>query len=120
MSLGRCARGLGRCAAAAPRASRVGSCADGSCTQLPVASLRAACGVPARRPAVAGLGTSVRPRTAPPLGAAVLGPGRCSFALSRQSQVLMERFLASTLPAGAISHLNYAQKVAQIPDGRCR
>ena len=37
------------------------------------------------------------------------------FALSRQSQVLIERFLASTLPAGAISHLNYAQKVAQIP-----
>ncbi|MFF8590618.1 murein biosynthesis integral membrane protein MurJ [Streptomyces sp. NPDC015220] len=37
------------------------------------------------------------------------------FALCRQSQVLVERFLASTLPAGAISHLNYAQKVAQIP-----
>ncbi|GAB2743323.1 murein biosynthesis integral membrane protein MurJ [Streptomyces bullii] len=37
------------------------------------------------------------------------------FALCRQSQVLIERFLASTLPAGAISHLNYAQKVAQMP-----
>ncbi|MFD5496452.1 murein biosynthesis integral membrane protein MurJ [Streptomyces sp. NPDC127091] len=37
------------------------------------------------------------------------------FALCRQSQVLVERFLASALPAGAISHLNYAQKVAQIP-----
>ncbi|MGA5202422.1 lipid II flippase MurJ [Streptomyces variegatus] len=37
------------------------------------------------------------------------------FALCRQSQVLAERFLASGLPAGAISHLNYAQKVAQIP-----
>ncbi|MFD5799136.1 murein biosynthesis integral membrane protein MurJ [Streptomyces diastatochromogenes] len=37
------------------------------------------------------------------------------FALCRQSQVLIERFLASNLPAGAISHLNYAQKVAQIP-----
>ncbi|MGW0336820.1 murein biosynthesis integral membrane protein MurJ [Streptomyces sp. NPDC003011] len=37
------------------------------------------------------------------------------FALCRQSQVLVERFLASTLPAGAISHLNYAQKIAQIP-----
>ncbi|MDQ0930692.1 murein biosynthesis integral membrane protein MurJ [Streptomyces turgidiscabies] len=37
------------------------------------------------------------------------------FTLTRQSQVLIERFLASTLPAGAISHLNYAQKVAQIP-----
>ncbi|WP_369195807.1 murein biosynthesis integral membrane protein MurJ [Streptomyces djakartensis] len=37
------------------------------------------------------------------------------FALCRQSQVLIERFLGSTLPAGAISHLNYAQKIAQIP-----
>ena len=37
------------------------------------------------------------------------------FALCRQSQVLIERFLASPLPPGAISHLNYAQKVAQIP-----
>ncbi|MEU9290862.1 lipid II flippase MurJ [Streptomyces sp. NPDC048275] len=37
------------------------------------------------------------------------------FALCRQSQVLVERFLASALPSGAISHLNYAQKVAQIP-----
>ncbi|NJP69236.1 lipid II flippase MurJ, partial [Streptomyces spiramenti] len=37
------------------------------------------------------------------------------FALSRQAQVLVERFLASGLPAGAISHLNYAQKVAQLP-----
>ncbi|MGA5062835.1 murein biosynthesis integral membrane protein MurJ [Streptomyces exfoliatus] len=38
-----------------------------------------------------------------------------AFSLSRQSQTLIERFLASPLPAGAISHLNYAQKVAQIP-----
>ncbi|MHC0430735.1 murein biosynthesis integral membrane protein MurJ [Streptomyces sp. O3] len=45
-----------------------------------------------------------------PLIAAVL-----LFALCRQSQVLIERFLASSLPAGAISHLNYAQKVAQLP-----
>ncbi|KAA0921895.1 murein biosynthesis protein MurJ [Streptomyces apricus] len=37
------------------------------------------------------------------------------FALCRQSQVLIERYLASSLPSGAISHLNYAQKVAQIP-----
>jgi putative peptidoglycan lipid II flippase len=37
------------------------------------------------------------------------------FALCRQSQVLIERFLASPLPAGAISHLNYAQKVGQMP-----
>ncbi|MFD3726474.1 lipid II flippase MurJ [Streptomyces sp. NPDC058671] len=38
-----------------------------------------------------------------------------AFALSRQSQILVERFLASPLPAGAISHLNYAQKIAQMP-----
>ncbi|WP_123976865.1 murein biosynthesis integral membrane protein MurJ [Streptomyces sp. Ag109_O5-1] len=37
------------------------------------------------------------------------------FALCRQSQVLIERFLASHLHSGAISYLNYAQKVAQIP-----
>ncbi|MFJ5547821.1 lipid II flippase MurJ [Streptomyces sp. NPDC093225] len=37
------------------------------------------------------------------------------FAVSRQSQVLVERFLAASLPPGAISHLNYAQKVAQMP-----
>ncbi|MDN3022791.1 lipid II flippase MurJ [Streptomyces sp. S.PB5] len=37
------------------------------------------------------------------------------FALCRQAQVLVERYLASGLPAGAISHLNYAQKVAQLP-----
>ncbi|UNT00175.1 hypothetical protein MMF93_29740 [Streptomyces tubbatahanensis] len=38
-----------------------------------------------------------------------------TFAVSRQAQVLFERFMASSLPAGAISHLNYAQKVAQLP-----
>ncbi|MGK5631786.1 lipid II flippase MurJ, partial [Streptomyces sp. URMC 123] len=32
-----------------------------------------------------------------------------------QAQVLVERFVASSLPPGAISHLNYAQKVAQVP-----
>ncbi|MFJ4770448.1 murein biosynthesis integral membrane protein MurJ [Streptomyces uncialis] len=37
------------------------------------------------------------------------------FGVCRQSQVLIERFLGSSLPAGAISHLNYAQKVAQMP-----
>jgi putative peptidoglycan lipid II flippase len=37
------------------------------------------------------------------------------FSAGRQSQVLVERFLAAPLPAGAISHLNYAQKVAQLP-----
>lgn len=53
-------------------------------------------------------------RTAPLLGMTVLAP-IVVFVVSRQSQVLVERFLASTLPAGAISHLNYAQKVAQMP-----
>ncbi|KUM69438.1 murein biosynthesis integral membrane protein MurJ [Streptomyces curacoi] len=37
------------------------------------------------------------------------------FTLCRQSQVLIERYFASGLPSGAISHLNYAQKVAQLP-----
>ncbi len=37
------------------------------------------------------------------------------YTLSRQAQVFVERFLGSTLPAGTISHLNYAQKVAQLP-----
>ncbi|SHL30991.1 putative peptidoglycan lipid II flippase [Actinacidiphila paucisporea] len=37
------------------------------------------------------------------------------FAVARQTQVLVERFFAAGLPAGAISHLNYAQKVAQLP-----
>ncbi|WP_328861597.1 murein biosynthesis integral membrane protein MurJ [Streptomyces sp. NBC_00306] len=56
-----------------------------------------------------------RQRSAPPLiGFAVLAPV-VLFAVSRQSQVLVERFLASSLPGGAISHLNYAQKVAQLP-----
>ncbi|MFJ9536288.1 murein biosynthesis integral membrane protein MurJ [Streptomyces sp. NPDC101225] len=52
-------------------------------------------------------------------GGVPLAPGLvCAvllFALCRQSQVLIERYLASGLPAGAISHLNYAQKVAQLP-----
>ncbi|MGW6404197.1 murein biosynthesis integral membrane protein MurJ [Streptomyces sp. NPDC055134] len=38
-----------------------------------------------------------------------------TFALCKQSQVFIERFLASSLAAGSISHLNYAQKVAQLP-----
>jgi putative peptidoglycan lipid II flippase len=57
-------------------------------------------------------------------GGVVGGPGApalgvvlavASFAVSRQAQVLVERFLASGLPPGAISHLNFAQKVAQLP-----
>ncbi|MFE6185613.1 lipid II flippase MurJ [Streptomyces sp. NPDC056465] len=48
------------------------------------------------------------------LGATVLAPV-VLFVVCRQAQVLVERFLASSLPDGAISHLNYAQKVAQLP-----
>lgn len=65
-------------------------------------------GRPGRR-ALACEGDGDRP-LAPGLVCAVL-----LFALCRQSQVLIERYLASELPAGAISHLNYAQKVAQLP-----
>jgi putative peptidoglycan lipid II flippase len=37
------------------------------------------------------------------------------FTLGRQSQVFIERFLGSSLAPGTISHLNFAQKVAQVP-----
>ncbi|MEV4259372.1 lipid II flippase MurJ, partial [Spirillospora sp. NPDC049652] len=37
------------------------------------------------------------------------------FTVARQAQVLVERFFGSGLPEGTISHLNYAQKVAQVP-----
>jgi putative peptidoglycan lipid II flippase len=37
------------------------------------------------------------------------------FTLTRQAQVFVERFVGSTLAPGTISHLNYAQKVAQVP-----
>ena len=36
------------------------------------------------------------------------------FTLTRQSQVFVERYLASSLAPGTISHLNYAEKVAQM------
>ncbi len=58
--------------------------------------------------------TGTRTAAAPLFGTAVLAPV-VLFAVGRQSQVLVERFLASSLPGGAISHLNYAQKVAQMP-----
>src|SRR5689334_2928843 len=38
-----------------------------------------------------------------------------AYTLARQAQVLVERYLGSSLPPGTISHLNYAQKVAQMP-----
>ncbi|MEV5574994.1 lipid II flippase MurJ [Spirillospora sp. NPDC052269] len=37
------------------------------------------------------------------------------FTVARQAQVLIERYFGSGLPEGTISHLNYAQKVAQVP-----
>ncbi|MFI9330007.1 lipid II flippase MurJ [Kitasatospora sp. NPDC052868] len=37
-----------------------------------------------------------------------------AFTLTRQAQVFIERFLGSALPAGTISHLNYAAKVSQL------
>ncbi|GAA4235189.1 lipid II flippase MurJ [Actinomadura meridiana] len=37
------------------------------------------------------------------------------YTVTRQSQVFVERFFGSELAAGSISHLNYAQKVAQVP-----
>ena len=37
------------------------------------------------------------------------------FTVVRQAQVLIERYLGSSLEAGTISHLNYAQKIGQVP-----
>ncbi|GAA0697795.1 lipid II flippase MurJ [Kitasatospora atroaurantiaca] len=37
-----------------------------------------------------------------------------AFTLTRQAQVFIERYLGSGLPAGTISHLNYAAKVSQL------
>ncbi|MFE4059693.1 murein biosynthesis integral membrane protein MurJ [Streptomyces sp. NPDC059096] len=70
--------------------------------------------VPAPVPAKATAETAAPTRLTSPVALGLLVPV-IAFALSRQSQVLVERFLAAPLPAGAISHLNYAQKVAQIP-----
>ena len=36
------------------------------------------------------------------------------FTLTRQAQVFVERYLASSLAPGTISHLNYAEKIAQM------
>ncbi|MEU7899836.1 lipid II flippase MurJ [Nonomuraea sp. NPDC049152] len=38
-----------------------------------------------------------------------------AFTLERQGQVFVERFVGSSLVEGSISHLNYAQKIAQVP-----
>lgn len=65
-------------------------------------------------PRRAGTGRRAVRKESALLGATVLAPV-VLFVVSRQSQVFVERFLASSLPDGAISHLNYAQKVAQLP-----
>ncbi|MFJ7261995.1 murein biosynthesis integral membrane protein MurJ [Streptomyces globosus] len=66
-------------------------------------------------PRVRGAARIRRDRDRPTLLAlGLIAPVIC-FAVFRQSQVLVERFLAASLPPGAISHLNYAQKVAQMP-----
>ncbi|MEU6772683.1 lipid II flippase MurJ [Streptomyces sp. NPDC046759] len=66
-------------------------------------------GGPGPQPLPARAGDGLRPLT-PALVTSVL-----LFVLCRQAQVFAERYFASALPAGAISHLNYAQKVAQLP-----
>ena len=38
-----------------------------------------------------------------------------AYILTRQGQVFVERFVASWLAPGTISHLNYVQKIAQVP-----
>ncbi|TYK50957.1 lipid II flippase MurJ [Actinomadura decatromicini] len=48
------------------------------------------------------------------LGLAAVAP-IVVYTVTRQAQVFVERFLGSELAAGSISHLNYAQKVAQVP-----
>ncbi|TGA95520.1 lipid II flippase MurJ [Streptomyces sp. MZ04] len=68
-----------------------------------------------RRPVITPSGTATDEASAARLMSGALIATVLLFALCRQSQVLIERFLASSLPAGAISHLNYAQKVAQVP-----
>jgi putative peptidoglycan lipid II flippase len=59
------------------------------------------------------------PRRVAPAGAAAVTLGAfapiAAYTLTRQAQVFVERFMGSTLAPGTISHLNYAQKVAQMP-----
>ncbi|RKS79827.1 putative peptidoglycan lipid II flippase [Actinomadura pelletieri DSM 43383] len=48
------------------------------------------------------------------MGFAAVAPA-VVYTVTRQAQVFVERFFGSGLAAGSISHLNYAQKVAQVP-----
>ncbi|MCX4746100.1 hypothetical protein OG455_11300 [Kitasatospora sp. NBC_01287] len=69
-----------------------------------VRALRGGRGAP-RRTAAGRRGLLLSPLALLPMAA---------FTLTRQSQVFIERYLGSTLPAGTISHLNYAAKVSQL------
>lgn len=71
-------------------------------------------GVPPRRSSGGGRRELRQTSPATALGPALVMPV-VLFAVARHAQVLAERFFAAGLPAGAISHLNYAQKVAQLP-----
>ncbi|GGS79567.1 membrane protein [Planobispora rosea] len=67
---------------------------------------------------VPGFLRHIGPPRRTPAGASVLLAAFvpiAAFTLLRQGQVFVERFAGSSLPAGSISHLNYAQKIAQVP-----
>ncbi|MFI6732187.1 lipid II flippase MurJ [Nonomuraea sp. NPDC050451] len=59
-------------------------------------------------------GAPLRPTRGVPLPISAFLP-IAVFTLARQSQVFVERFVGSNLAEGSISHLNYAQKIAQVP-----
>ena len=85
------------------------------------AALGVACGgllmIAVQAPAFLRCLRGSRPAARPSVGDGVLGAAVAVvlYTLTRQSQVLVERFLGSGLAAGSISHLNYAQKVGQVP-----
>ncbi|WP_214321159.1 lipid II flippase MurJ [Nonomuraea sediminis] len=60
------------------------------------------------------IGAPMRPATTTAISLGAFVP-IASFTLLRQAQIFIERFVGSSLPAGAISYLNYAQKIAQVP-----
>lgn len=59
-------------------------------------------------------GETGRPTGRPPVPLVAFVP-IAVFTLTRHAQVFVERILGSELSAGTISHLNYAQKIAQVP-----
>lgn len=83
----------------------------GGCFALTVLALtlRSRIAVGPRQPASADAGEGGRSLTLTVVATVLL------FALCRHSQVFVERHFGSALPAGAVSHLNYAQKVGQYP-----